>query len=124
MAEGKKFSTVEIIIVTPIVLIADGLTFLANLAAPIPVIGEVTEVIGVFIGFLTTVSLQFYLFLKGVKNLWVLVGGIVDSLPIANILPTLTIGWLILLLMENGVFLKKVVGKFDKGAITKIVEKI
>lgn len=120
----KKFSFVEILFITPIVLFVDFLTFLANITLGIPVIGGLTEIAGSFIGGGTTIALQFYLSMKGVKNLWFLVGGILDTIPLLNTFPTQTIGWIMVVLMENNPKLKKLAGKIDKTGVGKIAEKI
>jgi len=120
----KKFSPTEIILITPVVLLVDALTLIANLAAAIPVIGEITEVGGSFMAGAIMFLVQFYLLMKGTKNLSFLIGGVLDMIPFLNMLPTQTIGWIAVVIMENNPKLKKIAGKVDKTGVGKIAGKL
>lgn len=127
-AKKKVFGLGEIVLVSLVVGSVDLFTIIMNLIGLVPVVGEATIFMASFVGGAATFLLQLYLSLKGVKNLWLLVGGIIDSIPLANFLPTLTIGWIIVVLMENYPRLKKVTDKAEKAVgktgVGKVVEKL
>lgn len=120
----KKFGWGEIVLVSLIVGLTDLFTLIATLSLAIPVVGEVMDALASFASVVVTGGLQFYLSMKKVKNLSVLIGGVLDTIPIINALPTLTAGWIILVIMENNPKIKKVAEKAEKTPAGKIAGRV
>lgn len=123
-APQKKFQDGEIVIVSLVVGGADLFSLIATLSLAIPILGEVLVALASLTSGIVTWALQFFLSQKGVKNLWLLVGGIFDMIPVLNVLPTLTLGWIIVLIMENNSMARKVAEKVDKSGVGKIAGKV
>lgn len=97
----KKISIEEIILITPFILLADLFEFLSTIAAVIPVVGQVALGLSWFLGLIVFGLVQFYLFMKGIRNLWFLAGGLIDQIPIVGGFPTKTVTWIVVILMVN-----------------------
>jgi len=120
----KTFGQAEIVLISLVVVFTDLFTVIATLSLAIPIVGEVLVIFASFTSVIVTGGLQFYLSRKKVKNLSMLIGGIVDMIPVINALPTLTIGWVILVIVENNPRLKNVADKVDKSGVGKIAAKV
>jgi len=125
MKEKKKISLGEFILVTLVIALVEFFEFGANLALPVPIFGQVAVIMTSFLSILLTISLTFYLILKGVRGTWILaegVIGIIDTLPIIAILPLKMVIWIVVYFVVNNPKLEKVAG-IATGKITSVIKK-
>jgi hypothetical protein len=118
----KKISMVEIVLITPALLLSDLADVAANLALGIPVVGEVTVIGASFANFVIMAGFQLYLFMRGIKNLAFLAGAAIDIIPGVDALPAKTAGWIALVLMVNHPKLGRVV-KAASGNVSAVMKK-
>ena len=93
--------------------------FVANIASPIPVIGQVGIGLASILGFVITLLFQIYIYMKGVKKLWPLMGNIIDAIPLLSILPTKLGVWIAVVLVSNNKMLSKAVDKVPGKGMKK-----
>lgn len=120
--DQKKISIEEIVLITPFILLADLFEFLSTLISPVPVVGQVALGLSWFIGLIVFGLVQFYLFMKGVRNLWFLAGGLVDQIPIVGGFPTKTATWIAVILMVNNPKVQKA-ASVATGKVSSAVKK-
>lgn len=118
----KKISIEEIILITPFILLADLFEFLSTLISPVPVVGQVALGLSWFIGLIVFGLVQFYLFMKGIRNLWFLAGGLVDQIPIVGGFPAKTATWIVVIFMVNNPKVQKA-ASVATGKVSSAVKK-
>ncbi|MDP3014812.1 MAG: hypothetical protein Q8N28_00065 [bacterium] len=103
--EQKKISLPEIIIMAMIVGGADLFDVFVNLAAAVPVIGQILLFGNWFVDIFVLAIVQFWLIMKGGigfrKQATVLVGNLVEMIPLLDILPIRTATLLVVIYMIN-----------------------
>jgi len=99
--DKKKFSTGETVFVGLILATVDLAEFIATFASPIPGFGQVLAIGVSVVGVCVILLFYLFLYMKGVKNVWTLVGGFLDAVPLLNSIPTKTIMWGIVVFLNN-----------------------
>jgi len=111
---GKKkmFETGEFILVTLILFSVELIDFFANIMFPVPVIGQVSSIIGSIVSFTVGAFFQLYLFMKGVRGVWSwassIGGNLINSFPILGMFPFAILAWFVVVFIENNPKLQKV----------------
>lgn len=88
-----KISTVEIVFITPLFLLADGMEFLITLSGMV--------FLTWFVSAIRFPISQIYLRMKGVRGTSVLVSNILELIPFFDGLPISTIGWIITIWLDR-----------------------
>lgn len=114
----KKISLPEIIIMVMIVAGADLFDVFVDLAAAVPVIGQILLFGNWFVDIFVFVIVQFWLIMKGGigfrKQATVLVGNLVEMIPFLDVLPIRTAALLAAIYMINN---PKIVKKVTKPTL-------
>lgn len=98
---GKKIDFPEMFLITPLLIFLDIMDLIKTFLEGMIFLYPVSLILGA-LSFIATALVQFYLFIKGVKNLYFLIGGTLDSLlPLVSFLPLKTVGWLITVYIFN-----------------------
>ncbi|TSC95819.1 MAG: hypothetical protein Athens101426_590 [Parcubacteria group bacterium Athens1014_26] len=88
-----KISTVEIVFITPLFLLADGIEFLITLSGMV--------FLNWFVSAIRFPISQIYFRMKGVKGTSMLISSILELIPFFNGLPISTIGWIITIWLDR-----------------------
>lgn len=90
----KKISTVENVLVSMVLIFASITVAIMNFTV---ILAPFTPLVNlpVFAG------MQFYLRIKGIKPIKMLVGSLLEFIPILNILPIDIVTWIVTVIMEN-----------------------
>lgn len=103
--EQKKISLPEIIIMVMIVAGADLFDVFVDLAAAVPVIGQILLFANWFVDIFVFAVVQFWLIIKGgigfKKQATVLAGNLIEMIPFLDILPIRTTALLVAIYMIN-----------------------
>jgi hypothetical protein len=98
---GKKIDLPEMFLITPLLIFLDIMDLIKTLLEGTAFLYPISLFLGA-LSFIATALIQFYLFIKGAKSLYFLVGGVLDSLlPLVSFLPLKTVGWLITVYIFN-----------------------
>ena len=102
--KSKKITLSEFILITLVIMSQEFFEFLSNLSIPIPVIGQVAYGITAFLGWVISGILFLYLFLKGVKGIYLAAEGVVgllNGIPIVAALPMVLVTWIVVYVLTN-----------------------
>ncbi len=125
VGDAPKISWGEIFLITPLLLFIDFIEIMAGFMEVIPVAGQIillpASLLFSGISLLVTLFVQFYLFVKKIKNLTFLATSLTDSIPLISALPLRTAGWLVTVFITNNKKLSKVVGQTPVGKVAKVL---
>ncbi|MBS3903530.1 MAG: hypothetical protein KGZ30_04135 [Anaplasmataceae bacterium] len=114
MSQEKKFGLVEILVVVPIVFLTDLFDIVAILLFPVPVLGQVLLFSAKITSLAVWLLLQLWLYLRGVRGIYYLVGSFIDVyIPFSQ-----TIALVITIFVENHPKLAAVAETVAIGAVT------
>ena len=126
--DAPKIGWGEILIITPLLMFVDFTEMLGTMAEAVPVVGQVVllpiSLLFSAISLMVTFFVQFYLFIKKIKNLTFLVGSIFDSIPIISGLPLRTAAWLVTVFITNNKKASKLMNATPAGKAINIASKL
>lgn len=96
----NKISYPEIVLITPMLLFIDLLDIIKTFLEGSIIFTPLALFLGA-LGLFSTAIVQIYLLIKGVKNFYFLIGGIIDSFPLISFLPTRTAAWIVTVYLFN-----------------------
>ncbi len=127
-SDAPRISWGEILLITPLLMFVDFVELMGTVMEAIPVAGQVVllpvSLILSGVSLLVTFFVQFYLFIKKVKNFAFLIGSIIDSVPVISALPIRTVSWLITVFMTNNKKVSKLMNNSALGKAASIATKI
>lgn len=114
----------EILLVTPLLLFVDFMELMGAFLEAIPVAGQFVllpvSLMFSAVSLMVTFFVQFYFFIKKIKNFTFLITSLADSVPVLSALPLRTAGWLVTVFLTNNKKFSKAVTATPVGKAAEI----
>ncbi len=128
VGDAPRIGWGEILLITPLLLFVDFTELMVGFIEAVPVAGQVVlvplSIVFSAVSVVITISIQFYLFIKKIKNLTFFLTSLADSVPLVSALPLRTAGWLVTVIVTNSKKLSRVINQTPAGKVAGVLNKL